>query len=158
MENKGKQRVKFNFFDIILIAALTLFIVLNVYFSLMTEEDLPIQIRGDLEYTLKIESIDLDFANKIKVGDEIFEYESGKNIGKIKDIVLKEDIPGGHCAVTLTIVCSGALHEDLNGVQMIFAQELDLRVGSDIRLRNTEVVFQANLTVPQKAEGENEEA
>ena len=158
MENKGKQRVKFNFFDIILIATLTLFIVLNVYFSLMIEEDLPIQISGDLEYTLKIESIELDFANKIKVGDEIFEYESGKSIGKIKDIVLKEDIPGGCCAVTLTIVCSGALHEDLNGVQMIFAQELDLRVGSDIRLRNTEVVFQANLTVPQKAEGENEEA
>ena len=158
MENTVKQRIKFNFFDIILITALTLFIVLNVYFSLMTEDDLPLQIKDDLEYTLKIESVEESFANKIKVGDEVFEYESGQSIGKVKDVLVKESGSNGQCSMILTVICNGALYEDLNGIQKVLVEGLDLRVGSDIQFRNTDAMFKANLTVPQKAEGENEEA
>ena len=168
MDNSKKPKFNFNFFDIMIIIALTLAVLSTVYLTIMTEIDSTADATEGFKYTLMVEKINNDLAAHLNVGDEIFEFESGRSIGKITGLIFSDCyVKGegttsvmlyGYSTAQIQVECTGTAYEDESGIQKIIINGLDLRVGSDVEIRNTKVVFEANFVLPQKTEVGNEEA
>ncbi len=151
-----KSKIKFNFFDILILMIITFAIVLSVYLTVMSEKDVSMTQTDGFKYELKVDKLDNDFLSMMSVGDLLYEYESGKEIGRVVDLrisdclelVKKEDTTEykkvvGYSTVQITVDCSGLYFEDEGGIMNISVNEYTVRVGTDVKVRNSKLLFDA---------------
>ena len=169
--NIKKPKFKFNFIDILILALLLTVIVFSVYNTIMTENSSPADGSDGFEYILKVERVDNELLPLIGLGDVIYEQESGMEIGKVVDITVfdytESDTEGesgeqkaveGFSNLEITIDCNGTSYIDDGGTVNVQSNGYNMRVGTDIRVRNTEFIFTARCLLSEKAEVNNEEA
>ncbi len=166
-----KPKFKFNFFDILILAALLLVIVFSVYGIVMTENSQQQQGSDGFRYILKAERIENEFVSMISLGDVIYESESGVKLGKVVDITVEDYTETytvgekveirrveGYSNLEITVDCHGTAYVNGDGIVNIQSNGYIVRLGTDITVRNTKLLFSAECLLPEKAEVKNEEA
>ena len=160
-----RARLKFNFFDIMVLIFVTLIVVSSVYLSVMTEKDPSANTADGFEYVLVSEKMNDAFVALLSVGDSIYETESDRKIGVITDIKITDsvalsgeglysqtyEILEGFSNVEITVDCSGAFFEDSEGIMNLAVNGYTVRLGTDISVRNSKVMFTAECHLPVKA-------
>ncbi len=156
MQSSAKGKFKFNFFDVMVISIMIVFAVSAVYINVMSEKEATAVGSDGFEYLLKSEKMDDGFISLLSVGDTLFEVESSRPIGVITDISVGDCVEvckdgentvytplEGYSSVRIILSCNGTVYKDGDGVEYILINEHATRVGSDIKVRNTKLVFEA---------------
>lgn len=169
--DEKKPRLKFNFFDILILAALMLVIVFSLYSRVITQNENQADGTDGFQYTLKVERVENELVSMISLGDILYEAESEVELGRVVEITVtdyalsnpsaaKTAIKDGQGYSNLEIIleCHGASYVDDGGVINVQSNGYEMRVGTDIRVRNTEFIFTAQCSLGGKAEVENEKA
>ena len=155
MQSSTKMKFKFNFFDVMVISIMIIFAVSAVYVNVMSEKEAAAVGSDGFEYLLKVEKIDSDFLSLLSVGDTLYEFESSRAIGVITDISIGNCVEmrtegektvyesiEGYSKVMIALSCNGTVYND-GEVEYILINGYATRVGSDISVRNTKLVFDA---------------
>ena len=87
MDDKNKKKIRFNVVDVLIIV-LVLAAVAVVGYVLLTERNdvAPQSENVKINYVLMVSEAQSAFADNVKVGDEVYEQESGKYIGKVVQV------------------------------------------------------------------------
>lgn len=163
MQNSAKTKFKFNFFDVMVISIMILFAISAVYINVMSEKQAAAIGTDGFEYLLKADKMDNDFISLLTIGDTLYEFESGIPIGVVCDISVGDCIElcgegesaeyksvEGYSSVRITLGCNGTIYKDENGIENILMNGYITRVGSDIKARNTSLVFDAECLLAQE--------
>ena len=156
MQSSAKMKFKFNFFDVMVISIMIIFAVSAVYINVMSEKEAVAVGSDGFEYLLKSEKMDVAFLSLLSVGDTLYEFESSRPIGVISDITVGNCVEirtdgektvyetiEGYASVKIVLNCNGAVYKDNEDVEYILVNGYTTRVGSDIAVRNTKLVFDA---------------
>ena len=155
MQNNKKNKFKFNFFDVMVIIVIALFIVASAYIFFLGNENTSYKSNGDvIEYKLEIEMADEIFSDLIKKGDIVVENENGLNVGQVikveisdYDKVIHKDEIGnlvvggieGYVNIVLTIECNG----QREGTTALITNGCRLRVGGETMYHTPKFTFTA---------------
>ncbi len=91
MTNKNKpyksKKISFNIVDVLIVLVILLFLAYIVYVHVLGHSISNIGAqRVEIEYSVKIDNVDMDYYSKIKIGDTVKTSDGAKELGAVTSI------------------------------------------------------------------------
>lgn len=155
------KKIKFNFIDVVIIAAVALVLVIFGYYALGNWETSEGVSENIMDYTVEIKDVPEYYVGKIKVGDSVYDVRKGAAIGKVAAVsdaaafeittenrdegtYVKTPVPGRY---TYYVTIRTPYKENAAGYTV---NDVDIKVGKSITIKTEGLATDATILKLEK--------